>query len=236
VSKAELPETLGWYRETAKWILSLSLGTLGGFVGLAGFSEKISAASFSLKLVFGLGCALVVIAVIAGVLFNLFIAEFGNALEELHKASEKADTDKSKKDRLDAKRRRTATGYVITYWFLLLSFLASLLFFATIGLWLLIADPGSEAKITWSFDGEKITGGLPPVTKSDSSKKVKELVEIVNLMNATYGKPKAQTQPSISPCPCPPTPPITVNLTPCCGSSSEPMPNCPQCRSKKARK
>ena len=52
-------------------ILGLSLGRLAGFVGLAGFSEKIAVAGLAAKTIFIVGGVVVLFAVAAG-FFSLF--------------------------------------------------------------------------------------------------------------------------------------------------------------------
>ena len=142
-----LPETLSWYRDTAKWILSLSLGALGAFVGLAGFSEKISNAGPWPKAVFVLGCLIVLGAVIAGVYFNLFIAQFGNVLER----EEALDNPSPEESRaIEIERDQAETGYYWAYRVLLSCFVLSFVAFTIIGFWLLFTHPEkADTPIAW---------------------------------------------------------------------------------------
>jgi len=155
MTKFELPETLGWYRDSAQWILGLSLGGLAGFVGLAGFSERISNSGTGPKGVFLAAGGTVLLAVVAGVLFNLFLAQFGNALEREHALRENKSIEEPVRKELAKKIKKgkgnAARGYALCYWGLLICFFLSLLCFAGVGCWLLVTPTEKAERPVYDF-------------------------------------------------------------------------------------
>jgi hypothetical protein len=149
VSKYELPETLGWYRDSAHWMLGLSLGGLSGFIGLAGFSEKIMKAGWWPKGLFFAAGASVLIAVVAGVLFTLYLGQCGNALERKHALDQNQTVKDPEKTRLAneiAKQKSDAEkGYNRYYWILVPAFFTSLVCFTIVGIWML-TTPSDKAE------------------------------------------------------------------------------------------
>lgn len=155
MKKTELPETLGWYRDSARWILGLSLGGLSGFIGLGGFSERLSTSGGFLKGIFLFAGLVVLAAVICGVLFNLFLAQFGNELENEHDLKEDkaiSEEDREKESAEIEERKESAKGgYEWTYWGLLIFFVLSMLCFAVVGGWLVLTPTQkAETPITWA--------------------------------------------------------------------------------------
>jgi hypothetical protein len=244
MKRVDLPTTLELYRETGKWILGLALGGFSGFIGVSGFSEKLSASPFWLKLVFVAGGVAVLIAVICGVCFVLYLAQFANALEKQHEPPDpkRTEAERAKLAKDLEKRKEDAKRAVgPCYLGLLLCFFASLFVFAFVGGCLLFAGPEPEPKITWSFDGEKVTGTLQPLNPiypCTSDTRLSKLVELVKCANSRDGKRNPE-KPSPSPSPtCTPVRRSIINIFSCPPvTPAPPQPtSCPGCRPQRHRK
>ena len=143
----KLPESLAWYRESAQWILTLALGTLTAFGGLAGFSDKLAQTPDAAKYLYLSGGFLLVLTVVAGVLHHTWLAQYGNLLE--HREDYRNRPEGEEKTKLlaknEAERRgvlsRAGTAYVFLIW----GFFISLVPFSISGAWLLLrADEGAD--------------------------------------------------------------------------------------------
>jgi hypothetical protein len=74
----QLPQALGWYRESANWLVGLSVGALAAAANCA---DKLLKANAFLKVVFMLSGGGFLIAVVGGVAFYYWLLRLGNALE-----------------------------------------------------------------------------------------------------------------------------------------------------------
>src|SRR5437660_722821 len=114
---------------------------LGCVRRFSGVFRKISNAGPWTKTIFVLGCLIVLGATVAGVFFNLHIAEFGNLLEREHNLKEDKTIDEAKREQgiasIKAKKGESEKAYSKGYWVLLFCFLFSFVAFTIIGFWLL---------------------------------------------------------------------------------------------------
>jgi TRAP-type C4-dicarboxylate transport system permease small subunit len=173
--KIELPESLGWYRESAQWLLTLALGALTAFGGIAGFSEKLSRASTPLKEVYLTGGLALAAAVAGGIFFYLYLTQYGNLLENQAKLQDELESAEAKSDAAEATKKREAlrankdtrvlvkTNYRIAYRVLLVGFFLSLSIFAITGAWLLLSsqETADTVKYEWAVQPNCEPFGTP---------------------------------------------------------------------------
>jgi hypothetical protein len=144
-SGAQLPQTLGWYRESANWLVGLAAAALAT---AATFVEKFFAANLFLKLLFTLGGISLFVAVFCGLAFYFWLLSLGNSLE-----STGADRD----TRISGAR----TWYPRFYYGLLAGFLLGAFFLATLAIASLYSPPPGS-NVSHSVSGSLAHTSAPP--------------------------------------------------------------------------
>lgn len=116
---AALPETLGWYRDAANWIVGISTGAVAGVLAIR---ESLTEADPPAQMAAGVSAIAFVFAIVAGIQFYLWIVTFANQRERrnrLHADVARAADDK-KGEVADAMAREERAERRFGYWYVAL--------------------------------------------------------------------------------------------------------------------